>query len=54
MEGMRLAQRGLSLVREESTRDLVRMVAQNSRGHVGGCSRTLHALEAGSGPRGVL
>ena len=32
MEGMRLAQRGLSWVREESKRGLVRMVAQNSWG----------------------
>lgn len=32
MEGMRLAQRGHSWVREESKRGLVRMVAQNSWG----------------------
>lgn len=32
MEGMRLAQRGLSWVREESKGGLVRMVAQNSWG----------------------
>ena len=32
MEGMRLAQRGLSWVCEESKRGLVRMVAQNSWG----------------------
>ena len=32
MEGMRLAQRGLSWVREESKRGLVRMVAHNPRG----------------------
>lgn len=53
MEGMRLAQRGLSWVREESKRGLVRMVAQNSWGMWEGAAGpfTPWGLAAGHGER---
>lgn len=53
MEGMRLAQRGHSWVREESKRGLVRMVAQNSWGMWEGAAGPLTPWRLAV-PRGAL